>query len=83
VDAETDRYYFGVWAWVSQVKGCAHWCYFDAMLKLSYVYPAEDELIPTIGWEAVREGIDAYDELRQAAADQAEAIEAAQAEPAS
>jgi hypothetical protein len=60
VDAETDRYYFGVWAWASQVKGCAHWCYFDAMPKLSYVYPAEDELIPTIGWEAVREGIDDY-----------------------
>ena len=60
VDAETDRYYFGVWAWVSQVKGCAHWCYFDAMPKLSYVYPAEDELIPTVGWEAVREGIDDY-----------------------
>ena len=60
VDAETDRYYFGVWAWVSQVKGCAHWCYFDAMPKLSYVYPTEDELIPTIGWEAVREGVDDY-----------------------
>lgn len=60
VDAETDRYYFGIWAWVSQVKGCAHWCYFDGMPKLSYVYPAEDELIPTIGWEAVREGIDDY-----------------------
>jgi hypothetical protein len=59
VDAETDRYYFGVWAWVSGVKGCAHWAYF-AQPHLSYVYPTEDELIPTIGWEAVREGIDDY-----------------------
>ncbi len=60
VDAETDRYYFGVWAWVSGVKGCSHWCYFDAGARLSYVYPAKGELIPTIGWEAVREGIDDY-----------------------
>ena len=60
VDAETDRYYFGVWAWVAGVKGCSHWCYFDGMPRLSYVYPAKDELIPTVGWEAVREGIDDY-----------------------
>ncbi|HJN18925.1 MAG TPA: hypothetical protein QGH10_25725, partial [Armatimonadota bacterium] len=60
VDAETDRYYFGVWAWASGVKGCSHWCYFDAGPRLSYAYPAKDELIPTIGWEAVREGIDDY-----------------------
>ncbi len=59
IDAETDRYYFGVWAWVSGVKGCAHWVYF-AQPHLSYVYPTEDDLIPTIGWEAVREGIDDY-----------------------
>ena len=59
VDAETDRYFFGVWAWVSGVKGCAHWAYF-AQPHLSYVYPAKDEIIPTIGWEAVREGIDDY-----------------------
>jgi len=59
VDAETDRYYFGVWAWVSGVKGCSHWAYF-AQPHLSYAYPTEDELIPSIGWEAVREGIDDY-----------------------
>ena len=60
IDAETDRYYFGVWAWVSGVKGCAHWAYYDNGPRLSYVYPTEDELIPSIGWEAVREGIDDY-----------------------
>ena len=59
VDAETDRYFFGVWAWVSGVTGCAHWTYF-AQDHLSYVYPTKDELIPSIGWEAVREGIDDY-----------------------
>ena len=60
VDAETNRYYFGVWAWVSGVKGCSHWAYFDNKPRLSYVYPSDDELIPTIGWESVREGIDDY-----------------------
>jgi len=59
VDAETDRYYFGVWAWVSGVKGCSHWAYF-CQRHLSYVYPTKDDLIPSIGWEAVREGIDDY-----------------------
>ena len=76
VDAETDRYYFGVWAWVSGVKGCSHWCYFDGGPKLAYVYPARDELIPTVGWEAVREGIDDYRylaTLRQLAGRAAEA----------
>lgn len=60
VDAETSRYYFGIWAWATGVKGCAHWSYFDNGPVLSYVYPAEEELIPTIGWEAVREGIDDF-----------------------
>jgi hypothetical protein len=60
VDAELDRYYFGIWAWVSGVKGCAHWCYYDGGPRLSYVHPTAVEIVPTIGWEAVREGIDDY-----------------------
>ena len=60
VAAETNRYYFGVWAWISGVKGCSHWAYFDGAPSLSYVYPSQDEIIPTIGWEAIREGIDDY-----------------------
>ena len=59
IDAEMDRYFFGVWAWVSGTKGCSHWAYF-AQPHLSYVYPAKDGIIPTIGWEGVREGIDDY-----------------------
>ncbi len=60
VDPETDRYYFGIWAWVSGVKGCCHWAYFDGWPRFSYVYPTADEIISTIGWESVREGIDDY-----------------------
>ena len=63
VDAETDRYYFGVWAWVSGVKGCAHWAYF-CQPHLSYVYPTQEDLVPSIGWEAIREGIDDYRYLK-------------------
>ena len=59
VDAEMDRYFFGVWAWVSGVKGCTHWTYY-AQPHLSYIYPAKNEIIPTIGWEGIREGIDDY-----------------------
>ena len=59
VHAEMNRYYFGIWAWAAGVKGCSHWAYF-AQPYLSYAYPTEDELIPTIGWESVREGIDDY-----------------------
>jgi len=61
VHAEMDRYYFGVWAWVSGVRGCTHWAYFDAAPRLSYIYPDPDKgPVPTVGWEAVREGIDDY-----------------------
>ena len=74
VDAETDRYYFGVWAWVSGVKGCSHWAYF-CQPHLSYVFPTEEELVPSIGWEAIREGIDDYRYLKtlEQLADQARA----------
>ena len=60
VDPEMNRYHFGLWAWVSGVKGCALWAYFDGNPKLSYVYPTADDLVPTIGWEGVREGVDDY-----------------------
>lgn len=60
VDAETDRYYFGILAWVSGIKGCAHWATYDGGPALSYIYPGKDGPIPSIGWEAIREGIDDY-----------------------
>jgi hypothetical protein len=59
VDAEMDRYYYGIWAWVAGAKGCGHWAYY-CQPHLSYVYPTKNELIPSIGWEGVREGVDDY-----------------------
>jgi hypothetical protein len=82
VDAHTDRYYFGLWAWKSGIAGVSHWAYYDAGImnrfmvkepwrnspealteythRFNFVYPTPQELIPSIGWEAVREGIDDY-----------------------
>ena len=82
VDAQTDRYYFGLWCWKSGAKGASHWAYYDGSAttrfntqatwtgtpkdltdhthRFNYAYPMKDELVPTIGWEAVREGIDDY-----------------------
>jgi len=87
VDAQSERYYFGLWAWKTGVKGCAHWAYLvdfsfanrfgatgtwgdvgknwlEWTNRYSFVYPTDEELIPTIGWEGVREGTDDYRYLK-------------------
>jgi hypothetical protein len=76
VDAESSRFYFGMWCWKTGIKGSALWAYadpgntsstaWDAVLKdvtntelhYSFVRPMPDDLVPSIGWESVREGID-------------------------
>ena len=76
VDAESSRFYFGMWCWKTGIKGSALWAYadpgstsstaWDAVLKdvvntelhYSFVRPMPEDLVPSIGWEAVREGID-------------------------
>jgi hypothetical protein len=76
VDAESSRYYFGLWCWKTGIKGSALWAYSDpgstrsdawddvfkdvqnVELHYSFVRPTPVDLVPTIGWEAVREGVD-------------------------
>ena len=77
VDAETCRYYFGLWGWRMGLKGCSLWAYSDIgnpggikdwkyitehrsdiELDFSFIYPMPEGPVPSIGWEAVREGID-------------------------
>jgi len=76
VDAESCRYYFGMWCFKTGIKGSALWAYSDpgstasnawdaaledvvnTELHYSFVRPTPDDLVPTIGWEAVREGVD-------------------------
>ena len=78
VDAETSRYYFGLWCWKTGIKGAALWAYSSTQntsenrwdyieknlenfeLPYSFVWPAAAGPVPTVGWEATREGIDDY-----------------------
>jgi hypothetical protein len=82
VDAQTERYYFGLWAWKAGVKGAAQWAYTDGSTtnrfgvavpwtgreddlteythSFNFVCPMAEGPVPSIGWEAVREGIDDY-----------------------
>jgi len=76
VDAESCRFYFGLWCWKTGIQGSALWAYADpgstaadawdgvnkdvsnTELHYSFVRPSPGDLVPTIGWESVREGID-------------------------
>lgn len=79
IDAETSRYYYGLWVWKSGAKGAANWAYSDRQtptgindwdyidkhlenveICYSFVYPSPQGPVPSIGWEAIREGIDDY-----------------------
>lgn len=67
-----DRLFFGFYAEKIKADGVMQWAYqWPATLKASpydeisnnqqgwyYAYPSEDGPLPTIGWEAIREGID-------------------------
>ncbi len=61
-----DRYMYGVYLYASQTDGIGQWVYHDAKRKnesrlliyYGYAWLAEDDVTPTLGWEAKREGID-------------------------
>tara|TARA_B100001123_G_scaffold253415_1_gene282770 strand:- start:2624 stop:5671 length:3048 start_codon:yes stop_codon:yes gene_type:complete len=69
------RAFFGFWAFRTKVRGVAQWAYYDnphwtanrqgevggnPKTRLSRICPSPDGPIPTISWEATREGIDDY-----------------------
>lgn len=76
VDAQTSRYTYGFWAWKTGLKGVSNWTYADVAKAygvnswdpankadvgvLSFTWPTVREPIPSIGWEAIREGVDDY-----------------------
>ena len=76
VDAQTSRFSFGFWAWKAGLKGVSNWTYADVpkiydggawdpsdkegVGVLSFVWPTPKEPIPSISWEAIREGVDDY-----------------------
>ena len=76
VDALTSRYCYGFWAWKCGLKGVSNWAYADVpsaygnkrwspsqkeqISPLSFVHPIIEEPVPSVSWEAVREGVDDY-----------------------
>jgi hypothetical protein len=76
VDPVMSRYYYGFWAWKCGLKGVSYWAYADisssygnkdwspsqkeVIQPQSFVHPTIEEPVPSVGWEAVREGVDDY-----------------------
>ena len=69
------RAFYGFWAFRTGVKGVAQWAYYDnphwtanvagdpggnPRTRLSRICPSPNGPIPTLSWEATREGIDDY-----------------------
>ena len=92
VDAATARYCYGFLAWRTGVKGASFWAYADVpgaygsniwdssrntgLAVQSFVRPTPGEPVPSIGWEACREGVDDYRYLTTLRAAIAEAFAA-------
>ena len=66
-----DRYTYGVFNYAMGTKGVAQWVYTDtkkggraedkrSKIVYGHVLVEKGELIPSLGWEAIREGIDDY-----------------------
>ncbi len=60
-----DRFFFGFYAWKTTATGVGQWVYHFDRINASpfrqnhgYSYPSPEGSVPTIHWEAVREGVD-------------------------
>ena len=75
VNAPFNRAFYGFWAYRSGVEGFGRWAYHDAIgavldeegkihgaagPRLSMVLSSDDGPVPTVAWEAAREGVDDY-----------------------
>jgi hypothetical protein len=58
---ETARLFYGFYCWKTKAAGVSQWVYYhDATPADNYVWPAQDASegrVPTVRWEAVREGV--------------------------
>lgn len=97
-NAPFNRAFYGFWAYRTGLKGFGRWAYHDDRkqimdeagvvhgaatgARLSHVIASADGPVPTVGWEAAREGIDdyrlmmLYDELYEQASQKLTALEA-------
>jgi hypothetical protein len=65
------RFYAGLYSWALNLKGNFHWCYAehwtwegDRNAIHSFVLPSESGPVPSVAWEARREGVEDYRLLR-------------------
>lgn len=61
---QASRLFYGFFAWKAKADGVAQWVYYhNSTPKHNYAWPAQDgskSKVPTLRWEAVREGIKDY-----------------------
>ena len=76
LDAVTSRHCYGFWAWRIGLQGVSNWAYADVpgaygnkiwdssknegIYCYSFVKPTPAEPVPSVAWEAIREGVDDY-----------------------
>lgn len=65
------RFYAGLYTWALRLKGNFHWCYTegyawegDRNATFNFVLPSDSGPIPSVAWEARREGVEDYRLLR-------------------
>ena len=65
------RFYAGIYTWALKLKGNFHWCYTEGYAWegnrnaiFSFVLPSKSGPIPSVAWEARREGVEDYRTIR-------------------
>lgn len=65
------RFYAGLYTWALNLKGNFHWCYTegytwegDRNAIFNFVLPSDSGPVPSVSWEARREGVEDYRTLR-------------------
>ena len=70
-NAPQQRFYAGLYTWALGLKGNFLWCYTehygwegDRYAKYCYVLPSDSGPVPSVAWEARREGVEDYRTMR-------------------
>ena len=65
------RFYAGLYTWALDLKGNFHWCYTEGYgwegnhyATFNFVLPSDGGPVPSVAWEARREGVEDYRLLR-------------------
>ena len=70
-NATRARFFAGLFTWALELKGNFHWCYTeqyawegDRNAIFNFVLPSDNGPVPSVAWEARREGVEDYRLLR-------------------